>query len=388
MSDWRTKARERVKEKKSGTTFKLVEGTNGFRILPNKLDLQPDGRPKKEGIQNPPFLELRVHRDVGPDKSFCTCGLDIEGNGKCWLCQVKIPELEASKAPAKKEQAFAIGARETFLIQVSRIDTETGKFSMPKPFWPSNGKGIPGRPAKRPTLATQIQSAILNSRKDFIDPAKGYNMYINRTGMGPRDTTYDPPEADENPSKVPLAILAQVKPFEELFRPYDEEDQKAAYFGRPRREERAAEDEGEEGEAEEGAEGEGYEEGAEGEGEPEYEEGAEGEAEPEYEEGAEGEAEPEYEEGAEGEAEEYPEGEEPPEPEYEEGTEGEAEPEYEEEPEPEPEPAPRRATRPAAKQAPRPATKQAPRPAAKQAPKPAGKQAPKPATKTAPKGRR
>ena len=234
-NDWRSAARERVKEKKQGASFKLVEGTNAFRILPNKKDITATGTidPKK-GLQYPPFLEFRVHRDVGPDKAFLACGHDIEGGGSCWLCDVKIPELE--KIPTKRDQAFEIGPRESFLIQVSRIDGETGKFSMPKPFWVSNGRGIVGRPAKRPTLATQVQSAILNSRKDFIDPVKGYNMYIERTGLGQKDTTYGSPEGDEKASKVPTAILLAVKSFEELVPAYDVEEQKSAYYGRPKKE--------------------------------------------------------------------------------------------------------------------------------------------------------
>ena len=240
MPDWRDKARERVKDKKAGATFKLVEGPNGFRILPNKKDLLPDGRPSPKGIQHPPYMEFRVHRDVGPDKAFLMCGKNIEGEGKCWLCDVKIPELEGTGQPKKQEQAFNIGPRESFLIQVSRVDPDTGKFSLPKPFWASNGKGIVGRPAKRPTLATQIQSAILNSRKDFIDPAKGYNMFIERSGMGPKDTTYGAPEGDDKPTKVPLAVLAAVKDFSELLPKYDGEEQQRAYFGKPRKQDEEA----------------------------------------------------------------------------------------------------------------------------------------------------
>ena len=231
---WKDEAKQRVKDKKEGATMKLLEGQNGFRILPNKKDLNPDGTLKKAGIQNPPFLEARVHRDVGPDKAFLRCGHSISGEGSCHLCDKIIPALEASGSPQKQEQADNIGPREVFLIQVSRIDNDSGKFGLPKPFWVSNGRGIPGKPGKRPSLATQVQSAILNSRKDYVDPVSGYNMWIERTGFGYKDTVYGPPEGDTEPSKVPLPVLMAVKPLEELIAAYDEEEMKNAYLGRPR----------------------------------------------------------------------------------------------------------------------------------------------------------
>ena len=232
---WKDEARQRVKEKKQGASFKLVEGENTFRILPNK-----------KGPNYPPFHEYRVHREVGPDKEFMTCGKDIMGNGKCWLCDVAVPNL--AKNPSKQGLAEEISAREQFLVQVSRIDPDNGKFSMPKPWWVSNGKGIPGRPSSR-SLAVTIQSMLASSKANYEDPKRGRNINITRTGTGQRDTRYDPPIPDNEPTVVPAEVLKNLKDFTELFSPYNKDEQYAAFYGKPKPE-RTAEPEPDEPEEE------------------------------------------------------------------------------------------------------------------------------------------
>lgn len=119
-SDWRKKAKERLKEKKDGDTFKLQEGVNCFRVLPNK-----------KGTKYSPFLEIRMHRNVGAEKMSVRCGKDVEGKGKCWLCDSKIPALEGG-SDAQKQRAATLNAVDQVITQVSRVDPDTGKFGAPK----------------------------------------------------------------------------------------------------------------------------------------------------------------------------------------------------------------------------------------------------------------
>lgn len=225
MGDWKSEARERVKEKLQGNTFKLLDGQNIFRVLPNK-----------KGVQFAPYIEGLVHRDVGPDKGFTGCGHDIEGGGKCWLCDAVIPTLEKSGLPEKRALAAQIGPKTVFIVQVSRIDKETGKFGPPKPFWVSTGKGIPGQTSTtHPPLSVQVESLLVSDRRSYDDPVKGFNMIITRHGTGPgKGTRYDAPDHEDSPSKVPTAVLALIKPLKEFLPVYDIEDQKSLYYGRPR----------------------------------------------------------------------------------------------------------------------------------------------------------
>src|SRR5690606_25467325 len=159
-----------------------------------------------KGTDYPPYIEFCVHRDVGPDKLLVGCGKDIEGEGNCWLCDVKIPDLENSRSAQKREMARTIQRREQFLVQVSSYDPETQKFSLPKPWWVSTGSGIPGRQGR--SLAITVQSLLASSKISYDDPIKGRNMNIERTGTGPRDTRYNVLPPDETPTKLPKSALS------------------------------------------------------------------------------------------------------------------------------------------------------------------------------------
>lgn len=336
MSDWRNKARERVKEKQQGSTIKVLEGSNCLRVLPDKKDLTEDGKVNPKGIVNPPMREFRIHRNVGPDNAMVACGKNIEGKGKCWLCDKKIVELEASGSSSKRAQANEIRAAEQFVVNASRFDPDTSKFSSAKPWWVSTGSGIPGRQGQ--SLAVRIYSKIASGRKDYVHPIKGYNINIERTGQM-LQTRYTEVEGDETPSKVPASVLATVKDLDSIIPVYSEEDQKSAYYGKAKDDDRGsgrgrgaggggkktrrdAEDEEPEESEEESEESEEVEE--------EVEEDSEEEAEEEEseEEAEEEESEEEAEEEEE-EAEEEPEEEEE---EEEEAEEAEEEPEEEEAP--------------------------------------------------------
>lgn len=222
---WRDEARERVKEKTSGSSYKLADGDNSFRILQNK-----------KGPTFSTFAEGRVHYGVGTDEAMCGCGKDIYGKGDCWLCDAAVPGLEKSPDPNKQAMAERIGPKEIFIVQVSPIDKDTGKFLKPKPWWVSTGRGTPGYSnAARPTLAVQIMDRLSKGKKSYDDPVKGYNMNIMRHGTGKgKATQYGSFESDESPSVVPKEILAALQPLEEFLPKYNIEDQKACYYGKPR----------------------------------------------------------------------------------------------------------------------------------------------------------
>lgn len=346
MSDWRSQGKDRVKEKSEGNTLKLREGDNCVRVLPDKKDLLPDGKLNPKGIQHSPIREFRIHQDVGPDKGMCACGKNIDGEGECWLCDVKVPDLEKKN---KTQLAVKLEAREKFVVQATRFDPDTRKFSVPKPWWVSSGSGIPGKSATG-TLAVRIYSKLVSSKKDYVDPVKGYNINIERTGEGMK-TRYPSVEGDESPMKVPLDILKQVKDLDKLIPQYDEDEQKSLYFGRPKEDEDEDKKPRRRGKPVEDAEDEDDDDESETE-ETESEEESEAEAEEEAKETEEEEDEEAAEEEAEEEEEEAEEAEEAE----------EVNEEEEEEAEPEPEPEPKKpATKKAAtkKAAPPPATKKA-----------------------------
>lgn len=215
MADWKQKARERAKERQEGESFKLGQGTNCFRILPNA-----------KGVKFAPYVEIRMHREVGPEKRSCRCGKNIDGEGKCWLCDVMIPKL--GESPSRQKQAMAEGlqSREQIVMQVSRYDPDTEKFSKPKLFWPSTGGGK--------SMGVQLLGLLGSSKRSYDDPKKGYNLNVSRTGTGMTDTRYGPLEPDEEPTVVPSSVLGLLKPFAELLPKYSENEQKALFHGTSR----------------------------------------------------------------------------------------------------------------------------------------------------------
>jgi hypothetical protein len=210
---WKDDARQRVKENKQGARFKLEEGENTFRLLPSKA-----------GPDDPPYREIRMHHNVGPDTITMRCGKDADGKGKCWLCDIKIPQLSKSDSPGKRAMAGKMASKLTLLVQVSPVSADTGKFGAPKP-WQMDMGGAKA-------ASTIILSLLSSTRFSYEDPVKGKNLTIERSGTGLK-TTYGTATADEKPTKVPGSILAAMKDFDELTREYSAKAQEAAYFGRP-----------------------------------------------------------------------------------------------------------------------------------------------------------
>ena len=219
--DEREYARKRAEQRQQSSWYKLKEGDNTFRILPTP--------PTKTVHTN--FFEYAVHRDVGPKKQVVRCGIDpVTGEGECWLCDVKIPSLRKKKLESR---ALALAPKSQLLVQIAKVDDD-GKMTGPLLFTPAK------------TIADQLLASIFGSRKrSYVDPTKGYNISINRTGTGKNDTRYGILEPDQEPSKVPQALLDKLKPFEELKEvpAYSQAKQSAAYLGQDVAEEEEEEEE-------------------------------------------------------------------------------------------------------------------------------------------------
>ena len=102
------------------------------------------------------------------------CGVNpVDREGECWLCDVKIPQL---RKKGMEKRATALAPKPQFLVQVGKVDTN-GKMTGPFLFTPAK------------TVADQLLASIFGSRKkSYVDPLKGYNLTIARTGTGRNDT--------------------------------------------------------------------------------------------------------------------------------------------------------------------------------------------------------
>jgi len=212
--DWRAEAAKRYKEKLQKGRFKLTEGENTIRILP---------RVGSKKVHTP-FFEYLVHREVGPNKRFVRCGKNLHGEGDCWLCDTKIPGLQESGSTAKQKLAAALQPKEQFVVQVAPVDADSGKMRPPV-LWT-----VPTGGAR--SLSARLLGVLKSTKRDYVDPEKGYNLTIERTGTSMTDTIYGQIVPDEESSEVPEKIMKLAKPFSAYVPPYSEEQQKAAYFGR------------------------------------------------------------------------------------------------------------------------------------------------------------
>ena len=209
--DYRSRARSQRQDKLEGNRFKLEQGINVFRILKT---------PEDKARHSPDvWIEYRMHSDVGPKARFVRCGKSMSGKGRCWLCDVKIPKLQAK---GRSSEAAAMEAKPQLGIQVARVDKDTGKMRGPKLYSMNNGGPK--------SMAYKLQG-IIQADKDYLSHKKGYNLTVERVGKGKTDTTYSDPRPDDEPSKVPKSILEKLKPFVDVIPTYDEEYMKAAYYG-------------------------------------------------------------------------------------------------------------------------------------------------------------
>jgi hypothetical protein len=209
MKDYRERARQRAAERRTSIWYKVAEGENTFRILPT---------PESE-TSDPVFIEYAVHRDVGPKKQYVRCGKDpVSGEGRCWICDSLIPKL---KKAGKESRVALLTSRDICAVQVAKVDDD-GKMTGPFIFNPSK------------TVADQLIASVFGSKKrDYVDPKKGYNLTLSRTGTGRNDTRYGIIEPDQEPTPVPSELIKKLKAFSDLkeIPAYDEAKQKAAYTG-------------------------------------------------------------------------------------------------------------------------------------------------------------
>ena len=209
--DWRAAAKERVKEKQLGSRFKLEPGDNCFRILPNS-----------KGEKFRPYEEIYQHTEVGPRKQLVRCGKNVDSKeGECWLCDEIIPKLTKSASKEARIRAQKLEPKEQMVVQVASIDADSQKWRGPLT-WYVNGK----------KLTIDLLNKFSHPTRRYEDPIKGRNFNVTRTGTGRTDTVYGALEPDDVRSKVPTRILNELKPFSKVLPPYDEEVQRAAYYGR------------------------------------------------------------------------------------------------------------------------------------------------------------
>jgi hypothetical protein len=211
---WKTAAAQRAKEKAAGANFKLVEGENTIRLAPNKHDLAG----KSEDLDMAPFAEIRMHYGVGPDNIPARCGKDVDGRGKCWLCDEQIPKLAESSSTSRQKMADDMSASDCLVVQVFPV--EDGHFRKAQPWWVS---------AKR--LAVTVLQLLGSTKRSYTHPAKGFNITVTRTGTGLK-TQYSAAIPDDGPSRVPKVALETIQDFKEVLPAYSLSKQKAAFFGK------------------------------------------------------------------------------------------------------------------------------------------------------------
>jgi len=239
---WREEAQGRVKEMTAGKSISLPEGVTVLRIMPHKKDIQPDGTVARDKngraiIKYSPKVEYNRHCNVGPNNLMCSCGKNVQGVGKDWLCDEVITKLQASDVKAKKDLAYNLRRQPVLLVMASVYNEDTKTFMPARPWYIANQK-----------LQPLVLSKIAQSRKDIIDPKNGYNLRVERVGQKLK-TQYPSVQLDDEPTVVPVNILKGVRALEELLRPYSESEQKATYHGKPQEvqeqeDEQAAGDEG------------------------------------------------------------------------------------------------------------------------------------------------
>lgn len=210
--DYKARAKKMGEQRKEKANITLKEGDNCLRVLPT-----PAGKTSPEVV-----MEYQVHYEVGPNKVTCRCGHEPgSDDGDCWLCDKKAEELRKAGKAGRAEKLAPSVCVVVMASVVTEDDDGKIEFGKPKPWRPS-GK-VAG------TLMTQI---LASKKRDYVHLKKGYNINISRTGSGFKDTRYGPIEPDDEPSKVPSAIVKLLKPFDAVINEYNEDQQKAAYAGK------------------------------------------------------------------------------------------------------------------------------------------------------------
>jgi hypothetical protein len=221
--DWQDEAKRLLREKLDSNSFKPRQGNNSVRILPAKIS---EGK-----FGGRPFYRYLAHGDVGPEKRFIRCGKDFDGKGKCILCDQIIPKMSNSAKPEIRKRAAQMEPKEQFVVQVAYLD-EDGRLIGPKP-WRVSAKNV----------QTEILGRCVDPEelKKITSLKNGYNINFKRTGEQ-MQTRYALFKNDQEPTTVPSRIVAKIKSWDDLVRPYSKGRAEAAYWGREFDEEMEDED--------------------------------------------------------------------------------------------------------------------------------------------------
>jgi hypothetical protein len=214
---YKKRAKKSGEQRKEKPNIVLKEDDNCLRVLPT-----PAGKTSPDT-----FMEYQVHQNVGPKKAYLRCGHPPgwkkgDDDSEDYICDEVIPKL---KKKGKLSRADALAPETRLVVQasiVSEDDDGNTKFGPAKPWQPS-GK----------TAGSLLTSILGSKSRDYVHPKRGYNININRTGTGFKDTRYGAIEPDDDPSRVPKSIIADLKPFDQIrgIPTYNAKAQKAALLG-------------------------------------------------------------------------------------------------------------------------------------------------------------
>lgn len=221
---WKDKYREQLEERDDSPFYKLVSGTNVFRVLPNFNWVMSD-----DPGEWPTVVEYLKHKNVGPKERLVACGktIDADGtqSGSCFLCDVVIPKYAASHNEKERGHADAMHPVPFSVLQVSPL--KNGKFMPPKTLEIQVGGDR--------SWGGKVMNYLLRPDRFYEHPLKGRNFVVVKkvdpAKKGPSATSYPIVEVEEEATKVPRAIFDLRKPFEDLLPVYDEAEQRAALKG-------------------------------------------------------------------------------------------------------------------------------------------------------------
>jgi hypothetical protein len=209
-SSYKDRARKMGVAKTEKSSITLKEGSNCLRVVPT-----PAGKTSPEVV-----MEYQVHYEVGPNKITCTCGHAPDKKGHCYLCDKKKKELVKA---GKQGRAEKLEPKLVTVVQASIVTEDDGKLNFSKAkIWRPTGK----------TAGALLTQILASKKRDYVDPKKGYNINIERTGTSYKETRYGPIEPDDESTRVPSSVLEDLKPFDQIIPAYDEDQQKAAYAGK------------------------------------------------------------------------------------------------------------------------------------------------------------
>lgn len=169
------RTRQQIQDKRS-TYFTPKEGQNRVRILPS-------WRGKNEDF----YLELPVHRNIGPNSQWATC-LKF-WNEPCPICRA-IDRLSASQTARDQNAASKMLPDARYVVNVGVPNSEDG---LVKPWSIS------------PSWFYEILGFFADPEYgDFTNPREGYDYIFTREGTGLK-TRYTNKRFARNPSPVKIA---------------------------------------------------------------------------------------------------------------------------------------------------------------------------------------